>query len=71
MPPGLNVNCEQLGEILALLLVISFVFETALMPIFNWRLFARFCEGRVASQWAGSEVAVEWPVRATAPRVAA
>ena len=43
---GLNVNWEQIGEILVLLFVISVVFETALTPIFNWRVFARFCEGR-------------------------
>ena len=43
---GLNVNWEQIGEILVLLFVISVVFETALTPIFNWRLFARFCEGK-------------------------
>ena len=44
--PGLTVNWEQIGEILVLLFVISLVFETALTPIFNWRLFARFCEGK-------------------------
>ena len=43
---GLNVNWEQIGEILVLLFVISIVFETALTPIFNWRIFARFCEGK-------------------------
>ena len=43
---GLNVNWEQIGEILVLLFVISVVFETALTPIFNWRVFARFCEGK-------------------------
>ena len=46
MVPGLNVNWEQIGEILVLLFVISVVFETALTPIFNWRVFARFCEGK-------------------------
>ena len=43
---GLNVNWEQIGEILVLLFVISVVFETALTPIFNWRVFAKFCEGK-------------------------
>lgn len=43
---GLNVNWEQIGEVLVLLFVISVVFETALTPIFNWRVFARFCEGK-------------------------
>ena len=43
---GLNVNWEAIGEILVLLFVISLVFETALTPIFNWRVFARFCEGQ-------------------------
>ena len=33
---GLSVNWEQIGQILALLFVISVVFETALTPIFNW-----------------------------------
>lgn len=43
---GLNVNWEQIGEILVLLFVISIVFETALTPIFNWRVFAKYCEGK-------------------------
>ena len=43
---GLNLNWEQIGEVLVLLFVISVVFETALTPIFNWRVFARFCEGK-------------------------
>ena len=43
---GLNVNWEQIGSILALLFVISVVFETALTPIFNWRFFAKHCEGK-------------------------
>ncbi len=42
----LNVNWERIGEALVLLFVISVVFETALTPIFNWRVFARFCEGK-------------------------
>ncbi|MXY33130.1 MAG: hypothetical protein F4Y60_03380 [Boseongicola sp. SB0664_bin_43] len=43
---GLNVNWEQIGDILVLLFVISVVFETALTPIFNWRVFARHFEGK-------------------------
>ena len=43
---GLTVHWEQIGEILALLFVISLVFETALTPIFNWRFFAKHCEGK-------------------------
>ena len=45
---GLNVNWEQIGSILVLLFVISLVFETALTPIFNWRFFAKYCEGKGA-----------------------
>ena len=44
--PGLTVNWEQIGEILVLLFIISLVFETALTPIFNWRLFAKYFEGK-------------------------
>ncbi len=43
---GLDVNWEAIGEILVLLFVISVVFETALTPIFNWRVFARHFEGK-------------------------
>ena len=43
---SLNVNWEEIGNILALLFVISIVFETALTPIFNWRFFAKHCEGK-------------------------
>ena len=43
---SLNVNWEHIGNILALLFVISIVFETALTPIFNWRFFAKHCEGK-------------------------
>ena len=43
---GLNVNWEQIGSILVLLFVISLVFETALTPIFNWRFFVKYCEGK-------------------------
>ena len=43
---SLNVNWEAIGNVLALLFVISIVFETALTPIFNWRFFAKHCEGK-------------------------
>ena len=43
---SLNVNWEEIGNVLALLFVISIVFETALTPIFNWRFFAKHCEGK-------------------------
>ena len=43
---GLNVNWDQIGNILALLFVISIVFETALTPVFNWRFFAKHCDGK-------------------------
>ena len=43
---GLTVHWEQIGEVLALLFVISLVFETALTPIFNWRFFAKHFEGK-------------------------
>ena len=43
---GLDLNWEQIGSILAVFLVISLVFETALSPLFNWRVFAQHFEGR-------------------------
>ena len=43
---GLNINWDQIGETLFLLFVISIIFETALTPIFNWRVFAKHCEGK-------------------------
>ena len=43
---GLQVNWEHIGNVLAVLFVISIVFETALSPLFNWRFFARHCEGK-------------------------
>ena len=42
----LQVNWDQIVNILMVLLVISVVFETALTPLFNWRIFARHCEGK-------------------------
>ncbi len=43
---GLQINWEHIGNILAVLFVISIVFETALSPLFNWRIFAQHCEGK-------------------------
>lgn len=43
---ALNLNWGDVGNILAVFLVISLVFETALSALFNWRLFAQYCEGR-------------------------
>lgn len=42
----LQVNWDQIVNILMVLLVISVVFETALTPLFNWRIFAQHCEGK-------------------------
>jgi hypothetical protein len=40
-----KTNLEKVGEILFVFLVLSIVFESALTPIFNWRVFlARFDE---------------------------
>ena len=43
---GLQVNWDQIVNVLMVLFVISVVFETALTPLFNWRIFARHCEGK-------------------------
>ena len=45
---GLELNWAQIGSILAVFLVISLVFETALSPLFNWRVFAQHFEGKGA-----------------------
>ena len=42
----LQLDWTQIGNVLGLLLVISVVFETALAALFNWRIFAQYCEGR-------------------------
>lgn len=42
----LQVDMERIGQVLLMLAVIAVAFETALTPIFNWRLFARHCEGK-------------------------
>ncbi|MDU9050628.1 MAG: hypothetical protein Q3M30_17410 [Candidatus Electrothrix sp. Rat3] len=41
-PDGLN----NVGEVLITILVLSIVFEVALTPIFNWRLFLQHAEGK-------------------------
>ena len=42
----LQVDMERIGQVLLMLAVIAVAFETALTPIFNWRVFARHCEGK-------------------------
>lgn len=42
----LDVDAEKLGSVLLVFLVLSLVFETAMTPIFNWRVFLRHFEGR-------------------------
>ena len=42
----MNVSWNAIGEVLVLLLVVSIVFEVALSAIFNWRYFAKHCEGK-------------------------
>ena len=42
----LQVDFERVGHLLLVLAVIAVAFETALTPIFNWRVFARHLEGK-------------------------
>ena len=42
----LQLNWEEVGKVLVLFLVLSIVFETAFTPIFNWRIFLRYFEGK-------------------------
>jgi hypothetical protein len=37
---------EKVGEVLLVFLVMSVVFEMALTPIFNWRIFLKHLEGK-------------------------
>lgn len=37
---------ENVGEVLIVFLVLSVVFEVALTPIFNWRIFLKHFEGK-------------------------
>lgn len=37
---------SAVGEVLLVILVLSVVFEVALTPVFNWRVFLRYAEGK-------------------------
>jgi hypothetical protein len=37
---------ENIGEVLVKFLVLSVVFEVALTPVFNWRIFLRYFDGK-------------------------
>lgn len=39
---------DQVGQVLLVFLVLSVVFEVALTPIFNWRIFIEHLDGRGA-----------------------
>jgi len=41
-----DVEAGKLGSVLMVFLVLSLVFETAMTPIFNWRIFLRHFEGK-------------------------
>ena len=41
-----DLAAERLTDIFVLFLVLSVVFEVALTPVFNWRLFVKHCEGK-------------------------
>lgn len=43
---GFDVDINALGEVLLVFLVISVVFETAMTPIFNWRVFLTHFESK-------------------------
>src|SRR5882672_5318127 len=43
--PPTPVVPGRVGEVLLVFLVLSVVFEVALTPIFNWRIFLRYLEG--------------------------
>ena len=43
---ALQVDMQRIGQVLLMLAVLAVAFETALTPIFNWRIFARHCEGK-------------------------
>ncbi len=44
----INADFAAVGEVLIIFLVLSVVFEVALTPIFNWRIFIRYLEGKGA-----------------------
>jgi len=37
---------EKIGEVLVKFLVLSVIFEVALTPVFNWRIFLRYFDGK-------------------------
>ncbi len=39
-------NMQGVGEVLIVILVLSVVFEVAMTPIFNWRVFLKYGEGK-------------------------
>ncbi len=43
---GLQVNFQHVADVVMVLAVIAVAFEVALTPIFQWRIFARYCEGK-------------------------
>ncbi len=43
---GLEVNFQHVADVVMVLAVIAVAFEVALTPIFQWRIFARYCEGK-------------------------
>ncbi len=44
--PASAVAVGELGEVLVVFLVLAVIFEVALTPVFNWRWFLIWCEGR-------------------------
>ena len=44
--PETSTTTDALGEVLVAFLVLSLIFESALTPIFNWRVFAARFEGQ-------------------------
>ncbi len=43
---GFQLDWEKLSNVLFVFLILSVVFETALTPVFNWRVFAKHFEGK-------------------------
>ena len=39
-------NTDQIVRVLLVFLILSIVFEVALTPIFKWRIFLTYCEGK-------------------------
>ena len=44
--PETSTTTDAVGEVLVVFLVLSLIFESALTPIFNWRIFAANFEGK-------------------------